>query len=149
MIFFTGSSDCFSKSRQRRETTICRAAALHPLGYESIRLCATFWDNYCCAFAHLSTSVKQLIKVYACWVRSGRQKIWIFNQRNRRSHSSKRNNKKWILCQTCDSQQKRIRDWYRYSWLLLFKIYPSEIHVSDAELLHFVCFAMASLKYSM
>ena len=63
-----------SKSRQRRETTICRAAALHPLGYESIRLCATFWDNYCCAFAHLSTSVKQLIKVYACWVRSGRQK---------------------------------------------------------------------------
>ena len=63
-----------SKSRQRRETTICRAAALHPLGYESIRLCATFWDNYCCAFAALGTSVKQLIKVYARWVKSGRQK---------------------------------------------------------------------------
>ena len=79
----TRISNCFmfnytkhelSKSRQRRETTICRAAALHPLGYENIRLCATFWDNYCCAFAALSTSVKQLIKVYARWVKSGRQK---------------------------------------------------------------------------
>ena len=37
----------------------------------------------------------------------------------------------------------------RYSWLLLFKTYPSEIHVSDAQLLDFVCFAMASLKYSV
>ena len=63
-----------SKSRQRRETTICRAAALHPLGYESIRLCATFWDNHCYAFADLGTSVKQVIKIYARWVKSGSQK---------------------------------------------------------------------------
>ena len=47
-------------------------------------------------------------------------KIRIFNERNWRSHSSKRNKKKWILFQTPASQQERVRHWYRYSWLLFF-----------------------------
>ena len=77
-----------SKSRQRRETTICRAAALHPLGYESIRLCATFWDTYCCVFTALSTNVKQLIKVYARWVKSWRQNVYLMSVIDGLTHQS-------------------------------------------------------------
>ena len=72
-ILFWKHHAFLSKSRQRRETTICRAAALHPLGYESIRLCATFWDNYCCAFAALALVWNNWSKfTHAEWNREGK-----------------------------------------------------------------------------
>ena len=96
------------------------------------------FEHYCETMDETSPTLSEI----------GNVNIWIFNERNRRSHSSKRNKKKWILCQTSGSQRvcTRLIQMFLAS---LFKTHPSEIHVNDALLLHFVCFEMASLKYSV
>ena len=75
-------------------------------------LCATFWSNLLllrfCRFEHLCETIDQT----SCTLNEiGNAKIWMFSERYRRSHSSRRNKKKLISCQTFVSQQERVRDW--------------------------------------
>ena len=46
----------------------------------------------------------------------GNAKIWIFNERNRRSHSSS-GTKRSEYCVKRLVRKECVRDWYRYSWL--------------------------------